>query len=79
MTEKPTVEGLGIDLDAVNWRRSGSGPDAIEIAFVRARGQRWVLMRLASRPAGLIHVFSAHEWDCFVLGARNGEFDDAAS
>jgi hypothetical protein len=23
-------------------------------------------------------VFDHNEWDCFVDGARNGEFDDAA-
>jgi hypothetical protein len=23
-------------------------------------------------------VFDRHEWECFLHGARNGEFDDAA-
>jgi hypothetical protein len=76
---KPAVRDLDVDLDGLAWRRSGEGPDAIEIAFVPARGERWVLMRLAEGPSELVHVFSAHEWDCFVDGAKKGEFDDAAS
>jgi hypothetical protein len=24
-------------------------------------------------------VFDRHEWECFLDGARNGEFDDAAA
>lgn len=39
----------------------------------------WVLMRVAGDPAGRISVFSRHEWECFVEGARNGEFDAAAA
>ena len=62
-------------------------PDgAIEIAFVarprRARGSRgstaWVLMRVAGDPDGRILVYDRHEWECFLDGARAGEFDDGA-
>jgi hypothetical protein len=117
---KPTVEGLGIDVSAQHWRRSGSGPGAIEIAFVQAGGQapdadagqgvpeagagqrvpkaqagqgfpeagadqgvpeagadRWVLMRVASDPAERVLVYDRFEWECFLDGAKNGEFDDA--
>jgi hypothetical protein len=76
---KPTVELLGIDSDAQAWRRSGDGPGALEIAFVDAAGQRWVLMRVAGDPAGRVLVYDRHEWECFVDGAKNGEFDHAGS
>jgi hypothetical protein len=99
---KPTVEGLGIDVSAQHWRRSGSGPGAVEIAFVQAGGRapdadadqrvpeagadqgvpgagadQWVLMRVASDPAERVLVYDRFEWECFLDGAKNGEFDDA--
>jgi uncharacterized protein DUF397 len=78
MTAKPTVEGLGIDLAAQSWQRSGSGDGAIEVAFVLADGADWILMRVAGDPDQRVLVFDRNEWDCFLDGARNGEFDDAA-
>ena len=89
MTGKPTVEELGIDLAAQRWRRSGDGAGAIEIALVRDPGRAgpangpaepgadWVLMRVAGDPAGRVLVYDRHEWECFLDGVRNGEFDDA--
>jgi hypothetical protein len=35
----------------------------------------WVLMRVAGDPAGRILVYDRHEWECFLEGVRNGEFD----
>ena len=81
MTAKPTVSELGIDLDAQVWQRSGDGAGAIEIAVTRtgsaASPDQWVLMRVAGDPAHRVLVFDRHEWECFLDGARNGEFDDA--
>jgi hypothetical protein len=91
---KPTVESLGIDVAAQDWHRSGSGEGAIEIAFVgggeagredgpgadpgSGAGAGWVLMRVAGDPDGRVLVYDHFEWECFLEGARNGEFDDAA-
>jgi hypothetical protein len=77
MRAKPTVEELGADVRTVAWRGSGQGSGGIEVAFAQALGEQWVLMRVAGDPAGRILVFSRLEWDCFLDGARNGEFDDA--
>ena len=41
--------------------------------------QEWVLMRAAGDPEQRVLVFDRHEWECFLDGARNGEFDDAAA
>ncbi|MGH3257818.1 MAG: DUF397 domain-containing protein [Streptosporangiaceae bacterium] len=91
---KPTVSELGIDLAAQAWQRSGQGPGAIEVAFARAPAAprpgvtppgpapapgEWVLLRVAGDPDGRVLVFDRHEWECFLDGARNGEFDDAAT
>jgi hypothetical protein len=73
------VEDLGVDLGAQRWRRSTDGDGAIEVAFVDALGERWVLMRVAGDPAGRVLVYDRHEWECFVDGAKKGEFDDAGT
>jgi hypothetical protein len=76
---KPTVADLGLDPAAQHWQRSGDGPGAIEIAFPPGTGaDQWVLMRVAGDPADRVLVFDRHEWECFLDGARSGEFDDAS-
>ncbi|HTT51526.1 MAG TPA: DUF397 domain-containing protein [Streptosporangiaceae bacterium] len=92
MTSKPTVDELGVDLDAQEWRRSGDRDGAIEIAFVPARTlagtggsgrparrTEYVLMRVAGDPDGRVLVYDRHEWECFLDGVRGGEFDRGAS
>lgn len=81
MIAKPTVDDLGIDPDAQEWQRSGDGAGAIEIAFVRAAragDADWILMRVTDDPDRRVLVFDRNEWESFLDGARNGEFDDAA-
>jgi hypothetical protein len=73
---KPTVHDLGLDVGALAWQRSGGSADAIEVAFAQARGDRWVLMRQTGDIEGPVHVFNSDEWDAFVDGVKNGEFDD---
>jgi hypothetical protein len=75
VTAKPSVSELGIDLAAQVWQRSGRGDGAIEVAFINGS---WVLMRVTGDPEQRVLVFDRHEWECFLDGARNGEFDDAA-
>ena len=71
---------LGLDPGAQRWQRSGDGAGAIEVAFARASSpEDWVLMRVAADPDGRVLVFDRNEWECFLDGARKGEFDDAAS
>ena len=36
-------------------------------------------MRVAGDPDQRVLVFDRHEWECFLDGARHGEFDDAAA
>jgi hypothetical protein len=91
VTAKPTVSDLGIDLADQAWQRSGQGEGAIEVAFARAPAPaaappgpapapaEWVLLRVAGDPDQRVLVFDRHEWECFLDGARNGEFDDAAA
>jgi hypothetical protein len=41
--------------------------------------EEWVLMRVTDDPEGRVLVFDRNEWECFLDGARKGEFDDAAT
>jgi hypothetical protein len=89
---KPTPADLGIDLAAQEWQRSGAGKGSIEVAFPLAVAPGmtiasgavawghgdWVLMRVTGDPAERVLVFNRNEWECFLDGVRNGEFDDAA-
>ena len=85
MTAKPSVSELGIDLAAQAWQRSGQGDGVIEVAFAASprpcdpSPPQWVLLRVAGDPDQRVLVFDRHEWECFLDGARNGEFDDAAA
>ena len=78
---KPTPAELGIDPVLLAWERSGEHAGSIEIAFPLSprwvRGD-WVLMRVADDPMERVLVFDRNEWECFIDGARNGEFADAA-
>jgi hypothetical protein len=70
--------GSGADLGAPGV--AGSDPDlspgAIEVAVAERHGdQTWVLVRVARDPAGRVLVYDQHEWECFLDGVRNGEFD----
>jgi hypothetical protein len=75
---KPTAAELGADDPAAfSWLRSGAGPRAIQVAFTRAFGEDWILLRVEGDEVGLVSVYSRHEWECFLDGARKGEFDGA--
>ena len=78
MTGKPTGSELGIDPADVEWKGSGEGPGTVQVAFVSARGADWVLLRSQGNASGLVSVFTRFEWECFLDGAKKGEFDDAA-
>ena len=80
MTGKPAVAALGIDLGALAWRRpAGATPDddgVMEVAMTHsADGASWVLLRVTGDPADRVLVYDRHEWECFLDGVRNGEFD----
>lgn len=66
---KPSVHDLGLDVDALSWQSSGDGQERLEVAFAGV----WVLLR--SGDTGQVLVFDHHEWDCFVRGVKDDEFD----
>jgi hypothetical protein len=68
-------KGLQVDLSRAEWRTSaGTGSDSdsrVEVAFVEGA----VAVRDSKQPGGPILVFTPEEWDAFVAGAKDGEFD----
>lgn len=62
------------DITRLTWKKStqsnGSG-NCVEVATI-ANG---VLVRDSKAPQGPILAFTPAEWDAFVGGAKDGEFD----
>ena len=60
------------DLTGAVWRSGGGrGGASVEVAIV----ETGVAVRDSRRPEGPILFFTPEEWDAFVGGAKNGEFD----
>ncbi|MQA14005.1 MAG: DUF397 domain-containing protein [Pseudonocardiaceae bacterium] len=73
--DKAGVRGR-LDLSRAQWRRGSQtgdpGAGHLEIAFVDG----YIAMRNSADPDGAVLVFTPAEWDAFVLGAEDGEFDE---
>jgi hypothetical protein len=72
---RPTVAELNVDTRFLRWQRSSMGPHAVEVAFAWVAGEEWVLLRLADAPDERVSVCNRFEWNCFLDGVKNGEFD----
>ncbi len=70
LAEHP-VKGT-FDLARVEWRAAAGGGD-IEVGFV----DDLIGMRSAQDPDGPVLVFTPAEWEAFLSGAKDGEFDPA--
>jgi len=70
-----TAKAFQFDLSNAQWlTTTRSGPDrdnSVEVAFV---GQA-IAVRDSKNPDGPALIFTAAEWDAFVGGAKDGEFD----
>lgn len=63
------------DMTAQWIKSSYSGPtggNCVEVAFLERNG---VAVRNSRRPDSQPLVFTQAEWDAFIRGARDGEFD----
>jgi hypothetical protein len=50
---------------------SSGGQGCVEVAHLK----HWTVVRDSKNPDGPVHCYTAHEWSCFLEGARNGEFN----
>ncbi len=69
------TKGMKVDLSRAVWRSSSAGgadaDNCVQVAFV----DEAILLRDARHPEGPVLVFNQAEWDAFVGGAKDGEFD----
>lgn len=73
--DKAEIRGK-LDLTGAQWLRGSQAADSegghLEIAFVGDH----VAMRNSAQPDGPALIFTPAEWEAFVLGAKDGEFDE---
>jgi hypothetical protein len=69
------AKGLQVDLSTAQWQKSTrSGPNCdncVEVAFVDGA----IAVRDSKHEDGPVLLFTQDEWDAFVAGAKEGEFD----
>ncbi|MCQ4041938.1 DUF397 domain-containing protein [Streptantibioticus rubrisoli] len=72
-TGQPLASGKKpqLDLSGAVWQASNQGKGDVQIAFVEG----YIAMRDGRNPDGPSLIFTPAEWNAFVLGARDGEFD----
>jgi len=69
------AKGFRVDLSHAEWQKSSrSGPNCdncVEVAFVDGA----IAVRDSKNTTGPTLIFTPDEWDAFVGGAKDGEFD----
>jgi hypothetical protein len=69
------TKGFHVDLSGAEWRKSSrSSPscdNCVEVAFVDGA----IAVRDSKNPQKGILIFTPDEWDAFVAGTKDGEFD----
>ncbi|MDQ3154860.1 MAG: DUF397 domain-containing protein [Actinomycetota bacterium] len=73
--DKAEIRGK-LDLTGAQWLSGSQAADPetghLEIAFVDDH----IAMRNSADPDGPALIFTPAEWEAFVLGAKDGEFDE---
>jgi hypothetical protein len=50
--------------------------DGADVPIKHKHADRMVLMRDAANPDGDALYYTPNEWEAFILGVKDGEFDD---
>jgi hypothetical protein len=79
MTHPTTHDSTTVDLSRVQWRISSRSGDTAGGTCVEAGplndGTGRVALRHSQHPDGSVIVYTRAEWDAFLAGAKDGEFD----
>lgn len=84
--QDPSGSGLARPAGATMWRKSsrcGSSSECVEVTVTydasaaphKAGSGKLYLMRNSKDPGGPVLAFTEAEWEAFVLGVKDGEFD----
>jgi Domain of unknown function (DUF397) len=69
------TKGLRVDLSRAVWmksaRSSGNCDNCVEVAFVDGA----IAVRDSKNPTGPALLYTRDEWDAFIGGVKDGEFD----
>jgi hypothetical protein len=62
------------NVDSLHWFKSSASAagNCVEVAHMPGGG---VAVRDSKDRAKAPHVYTRHEWEAFLVGAKNGEFD----
>lgn len=62
------------DLSNLHWFKSSASAsgNCVEVAHLPGGG---VAVRDSKNRGQAPHVYTRHEWEAFLIGAKNGEFD----
>ena len=65
---------MEIDLNNLRWFKSSASASGacVEVAHLPGGG---VAVRDSKDRSKAPHVYTRHEWEAFVIGVKNGEFD----
>jgi hypothetical protein len=84
MSEQPVDDKAHIrhhlDFTEAGWIRAEPEgvtlDEVVEYAFIpHTDGVTYVAMRKSTEPDGTVLVFTPSEWEAFLLGVRDGEFE----
>jgi Domain of unknown function (DUF397) len=64
-----------IDPASLAWRKSSYSTGGGECVETAVLPDRRVAVRHSKQPGGTILLYSPAEWNAFLKGARDGEFD----
>jgi hypothetical protein len=65
---------MNTELNGLHWFKSSAsgGGGCVEVAHLPLGG---VAVRDTKDRGKAPHVYTRHEWEAFLIGAKNGEFD----
>jgi hypothetical protein len=71
---------LATELPALEWQKSGrSNPSGNCVELARLPGGTGIALRNSRHPDGPALIYTRAEIEAFILGARDGDFDNLIS
>ena len=78
LTHDSGGSGETMDISHVRWRKasySNNGTSCVEVGVTHTEdGDRFLVRDTKNRSGGML-TFTTMEWDAFIAGAKDGEFD----